>query len=307
MYTPRIKDAHLVGYYTYRRLSRLAPFTYLRIRLEISLFFRYLNEKGVRSIKECNEKVIIKYLSYNRKTKFWLTGRKRSFHTIAYKRTILWNYFEYLYQMGYIPNNPITNIPRPLLPRRIPRFLTFKQARRLLKYSIKNKRTPHQFQIRDRAYISLILFYGLVNHEIFRIKKSDIDYKKKTIRIRMSRFHDQRILPLLRPAEKWIKEYLKVRPRRKSLILFQKHKVFGDYGFNSSRGALNRLSRKLKYNVSSSTLRNTFYSLVFNVGVEHRVIQAITGVHTLKTITRRSSIAFGNKRKTLDKYMAKIS
>ena len=85
-------------------------------------------------------------------------------------------------------------------------------------------------------------------------------------------------------------EYKTIRPIRKSIAFFQNFKKETNYGFQTTRGIFRSLSKKLKINVSSKILRNTFFSLMFNEGIEKRVIQAIVGAHTIKAIIRKSVI-----------------
>jgi site-specific recombinase XerD len=217
-------------------MRKLASSTIQKYTIELSLFFRFLSSNNINSIKDVNANTIRKYLSQVRKNKFWLTKRTRTIHTIAYKITMLHSFFEFLYQRRCIARNPVKDVPRPLVPIKLPPYLSFDQAVKLLKYVIKNKKRPHQYQIRARAYISLILFYGLENHEIFKIKVRDINFKRRIIRIRESSFHDKRVLPLFEPATSWLKAYKRIRPVRKSAIFFQNVKSRTDFGAFTSRG-----------------------------------------------------------------------
>lgn len=295
-----IKNACLKEYYHYKQLRKLSPLTHLKIKIEIGLFFRYLSAKGINSILQVDSGIINGYLLMNKNTPFWLTRRKRRPFTIVYKRRLLWNYFEFLFNLKIISSNPVRAVPDLILPKKIPLYLSFRQSVRLLKYIIKNKRAPHQYQIRARAYVALIMFYGLENHEIFKLKLADIDFKRRIIRLRSSAFHDRRILPLLPPVDGWLKDYKRVRPSRKSAIFFQNVKKTTPFGFLTSRGMLNRYSKELNYDVSSKVLRSTFFYNMFNAGVGYRTLQAIVGCHTLKAIVRRSIIDKSAQRKAVE-------
>jgi len=202
--------------------------------------------------------------------------------------------------MQFRADNPVRSIPTPLLPKKVPEFLSLRQAVKLLKFVVKNKKKPHQYQIRGRAYIALILFYGLENHEIFRIKLKDLDFKQKTMKIRKTHFHDSRTFPLFPPVDKWLLAYKRIRPIRRSDRFFQNVKTSSDCGFMTTRGYLQVLSRKMRLKLSSKILRSTFFSFMYDGNVNHRVIQAIIGCHTIETIERRSVIASSRKKAAVE-------
>jgi len=302
-----LQDSHWSEYQRFKRLSRLSRLTREKIKIEIGLFFRYLRGMGIKSLVATNEEIIRDYLYYCKTSSYKLTGRKRSVFTIDYKRRLLWNYYEFLYKSRYFPSNPVRNIPPLLTPKRIPVYLSTRQIIRLFKVVVKNKRQPTQFQVRLRAYISLLLFYGMENHEIFRIKLKDIDFRRGIIQIRKTTRHDSRILPLIAPVSGWLEEYLKIRPKRQATNLFQCVKTRSRYTYNSSRGDLRIISRRVRFRVSASILRNTFFSVMINNLVEHRVIQAIVGAHTVKTVIRWSRKNITGKRETTEKYLKGIA
>lgn len=301
-----LKDSHWLEYLRYRRLSRLSRSTHEKTRIEIGLYFSYLKKIGVKSINEANEETVGDYLLDCKNSKYWLTGRKRSVFTIAYKRMILWNYYEFLQKNGYYPVNPLRSIPPLLLPKKIPPYLSTKQIVKLFKIVIANKRQPTQFQIRCRAYVALLMFYGLQPHEIFSIKLKDVNFKKGTIKIKKSSFHDRRTLPLFDPVARWLSEYLTVRSRRKSAYFFQCVKVNSRCTMNTARGDFLYLSKKLRFRVRASIVRNTFFSIMINNNVNHRVVQAITGAHTIKTINRWQEKNVAGKRDAVEKYLRGI-
>lgn len=302
-----LKDSHWLEYLRYRRLSRLSRSTHEKIRIEIGLYFSYLKKVGIKSINEANEETVSDYLLDCKNSKYWLTGRKRSVFTIAYKRMILWNYYEFLQKNGYYPVNPFRNIPPLLLPKKIPPYLSTRQIIKLFKVAVKNKKRPTQFQIRLRAYMSLLFFYGLTNHEVFRIRMGDLDFSKGTILIRRTRTHDRRTLPIFAPVTSWLKDYIEIRPKRRSPNLFQCVKRKSHYSYFSSRRELLLISRKLHFPVSASIIRNTFFVIMSNNRVEHRVIQAIVGCHTIRTIKKRASKSLAGKRETVEKYLQGIT
>lgn len=292
-----LKDAHLEEYLQYKINYRLlASSTIQKIETQLNLFITYLINEGIKSIKEVNSNIIREYLSHNRNNMYKLFKRKRSLRTIEGKREDLHTYFEYLFQMQYIDCNPVAGVPHILLPQKMPIILSLNDVIRLLEFIMKKQKKLLQFKLRDRLYIGLIIFYGLKNHEVFKIKMKDIDLCKSEITIKQSSLQDTRVLPLFSPAREWLLEYIKTRKNHESDFLFQNIWSKTPYNSANSKRWLIALSKKYGKKLSSKIFRNTFFSFMFEAKIEPRIVQAIVGAHTLKNIKRMSVFSVSNKR-----------
>ena len=288
---PSPPDAHLPEYLKYKKLAKITKQTLEKVFLELGSFFRYLEKRKLASVKAVTPELIRQYLSYNLRTSYWLTKRPRTVHTIFGKRNCLGNYFEFLVQMKHLEANPVKKIKAPILPKKLPRYLSLAQAKKLLRFLNAPKHGGPNFDLRNRVYVGLVLFYGLKTHEICRIKLKDINFNRKTITIRQTIHHDARKLPLLEPISLWLRAYLRVRPRRVSKILLQQVKKKGVFSLYNARGVWFVYSAELGFEVNSTILRNTFLYYMFNNQVPFRVIQAIVGCHSIKSIQRKSVLA----------------
>ncbi|MBU0479367.1 site-specific integrase [bacterium] len=186
------------------------------------------------------------------------------------------------------------------MPKIIPEFIPLNQLSRLLDLLVEENQSLGQFQVFGKAYLGLILFYGLGLGEILKIKLQNVNFKKKTLKIEQSSLHDQRILPLFCPVNAWLLEYVRTIPRSNPNRLFQN--INSDLKFNhrTLNVFMNKISSLSNIKVTSRILRNTFFLLMFDSRVEHRILQTIMGTHTLATINRRSVISTSCRKSAVE-------
>ena len=83
-------------------------------------------------------------------------------------------FFKYLSQKGMISNNPALNLETPKLGKRIPKYLSLDDSRRLLE--VANCESDRNNQ-RDYAIITLFLNCGMRLSELVGINLQDIDFE----------------------------------------------------------------------------------------------------------------------------------
>jgi len=65
--------------------------------------------------------------------------------------------------------------------------------------------------LKHRVVLTLIYSAGLRGQEVINLKISDVDFERKTIHIRQSKFKKDRIVPLAASMALGLKKYLKAR------------------------------------------------------------------------------------------------
>jgi len=141
------------------------------------------------------------------------------------------NFFSFLYERGYILDDLAPKLPKVRAPRNasIPYVWSKNDIQRLLcaidRADPKGKR--------DYAILLIAIRLGLRIGDIRSLKKSSIDWNRKTINLKMAKTGQPIELPLLKDIGWAIIDYLKNgRPATNSECLFVRHRApfnaFGD-------------------------------------------------------------------------------
>ena len=118
--------------------------------------------------------------------------------------------FDYLSANNYIPTNPSIGLHSAKVEKRLPKYLSLEQSKKLLSNTIKSDSTN---KIRNYAITCIFLNCSLRLSELVNINISDmkIDESEQTIKI-TGKGNKERILYLDKAVCEAINEYLKVRP-----------------------------------------------------------------------------------------------
>jgi len=105
-------------------------------------------------------------------------------------------------------DNPASLLATPRQEQSIPGFLTEEETSRLLDWSVKS---GDPLEVRDKTILELLYAAGLRVSELTSLNLEDIHLKERLIRVR-GKGKKERIVPFGREAEKWLREYLGLRP-----------------------------------------------------------------------------------------------
>ncbi len=135
--------------------------------------------------------------------------------TLARKTASIRMFFKYLCnKMKRIPNNPAQDLESPKLGKRLPKYLTLEESKRLLEVANSPKSTSHgnhDNSIRDFAIITLFLNCGMRLSELTNINMNDIDFENNKMTV-IGKGDKERTIYLNKACIKAINEYLAIRP-----------------------------------------------------------------------------------------------
>ena len=213
------------------------------------------------------------------------TEHKNSSTTRARKASSLRGFFKYVSdKMGYIQNNPTSQLELAYSKNKLPKYLTLDQSIALLE-SIDGKD-----KIRDYCIITLFLNCGLRLAELVSLNLSSFNLTEKTLLV-TGKGNKQRLLYLNKACVDAIKNYLEVRPvdgvkgdDRNALFLSRLKKRIG-------RQAVQQLVYKYLKKIgldgdhySVHKLRHTAATLMYQHGnVDVLVIKDMLGHENLST------------------------
>lgn len=212
----------------------------------------------------------------------YIRSLNKSSKTISHIISSLKSFYNYYMRMGNIKSNPIDEIDRPKIEKKIPEFLTLDEVSNLLNFEVNN-----EFEARNKAILELLYSSGLRISELTSLELSNIDLDECLVRV-MGKGSKERIVPLGDYAIDALKEYIYFyRPML--------NKNNSSYVFLNNRGGV--LSRQfifkvikeecikkgIRKNVSPHTLRHTFATHLLKNGADLRIIQELLGHENLST------------------------
>ncbi len=215
--------------------------------------------------------------------------------TLARKTASIRTFFNYLCnKTKRIPNNPTIDLESPKLDKRLPKYLTLEESKKLLETAsepMPNSHGNHDNSIRDFAMITLFLNCGMRLSELIGINISDIDFENKKLNV-IGKGNKERAIYLNDACVSAIKKYLEIRPHdhvslssRDALFLSEQKKRISKRTVQyiiKKEIKLSGIDKPDKYSVHK--LRHTAATLMYKYGnVDIRALQELLGHESIST------------------------
>ena len=244
-----------------------------------------INDLTLDTVKKITLDDIHAFISYlMREYKSKSTTRARKISTIRI-------FFKYLSRNAkLIEVNPAQDLETPKLDKRLPKYLSLDDSKRLLSVTSNEDNRNSQ---RDYAIITLFLNCGMRLSELVGINLNDIDFKERKLNV-IGKGNKERTIYLNEACMKAINDYIEVRPKEaikhdskfseKALFLSERRSRI------SNRTVENIVTNKLqaakldtkKYSVHK--LRHTAATLMYQYGkVDIRALQELLGHESIST------------------------
>lgn len=262
--------------------------TFLRF---IQIYFKLTSERNLKniSIKDMPIEVLKKIkLNDIHAFLFYLKENYRSKPaTLARKVSSIRIFFNYLcVKANLLEVNPAQNLETPKLDKRLPKYLSLDESRKLLTITSEESRNKE----RDYAIITLFLNCGMRLSELVGINIKDITFSECKLNV-IGKGNKERTIYLNKACITAINDYLKVRPRegikfdsRDALFLSERRERI------SNRTVQYVVKQELqkagldtnKYSVHK--LRHTAATLMYQYGnVDIRALQELLGHESIAT------------------------
>lgn len=275
-----------------------SPNTVKEYNYDLNRFLKYLMYKFKLTDKKKFEEVDIHDLTLDNMNKvtledihsylFYLANTFQSKPaTRARKVASIRVFFKYLSQKGLIKQNPAMNLETPKLGKRIPRYLSLDDSKKLLAAA---DNVDARNSERDYAILTLFLNCGMRLSELVGINIKDIDFSENKLNV-IGKGNKERTIYLNKACINAINSYLSIRPKTGI------KKDSEDALFLSER--LERISnRTVQYIVkqellkagldtnkySVHKLRHTAATLMYKYGnVDIRALQELLGHESIST------------------------
>lgn len=214
--------------------------------------------------------------------------------TLARKASTIRIFFNFLCnKTKKIPNNPAMDLENPKIGRRLPKYLTLEDSKKLLEAAKKPKESKHgnhDNSERNFAIITLFLNCGMRLSELVNINIKDLDFYDNKLTV-IGKGNKERTIYLNDACVNAVKKYLSVRPNdgvkgnaKDALFLSEQKKRI------SNRTVQYIVKEELnlagidsnKYSVHK--LRHTAATLMYQYGqVDIRALQVLLGHESIAT------------------------
>ncbi len=258
--------------------KNLAENTIESYRSDITNLFQFLENYNISDPQQIKYEHLSDFFKFLREAGLSNTSASRYHSSLK-------GFFLYLFQSGYITQNPVEKIPAPKLSHKLPSVLTINEIDAILSQpDISNK-----FGLRDKALLELFYACGLRVSELINIKISNLYFREEVIRV-FGKGSKERLVPIGSSAVNWITEYLKT-----SRPLLEKKGKSENYLFLNSRGT--KLSRMgvwkivdryvkeagIDKEVHPHTFRHSFATHLLEGGADLRAVQEMLGHSDIST------------------------
>lgn len=228
--------------------------------------------------------------------------------TRARKASSIRVFFNYLCaKANLIEQNPAQNLETPKLDKRLPKYLSLEDSKKLLNAT---QNEDNRNMERDYAIITLFLNCGMRLSELVGININDIDFSENKMTV-IGKGNKERTIYLNKACVRAIHEYLDVRPKdgiktdklnsRKALFLSERRERIG------KRTVQHIVDKELtaagldtkKY--STHKLRHTAATLMYQYGnVDIRALQEVLGHESISTTEIYTHVANQQARDAIE-------
>jgi integrase/recombinase XerC len=255
-------------------------------------FLEFISARGIEHLGKVNRVHIREYLAY-------LAEQGIAKASVNRKLSAIRSLYRYLVREELLKTNPALNVSSPKMDRRLPKFLTEEEIRRIIEAP---DVTTSEGQ-RDRAFLELLYASGLRVSELVSLDAGQIELDTREIRV-TGKGSKERIVLMGIPAAKALAVYFRdgreklaetwksLRKKPEALFLVDSKNVIHrkpDY-----RGRLTARSVQAllhKYAVKAGTgkrvyphmIRHTFATHLLDGGADLRVVQELLGHSSLTT------------------------
>ncbi len=237
---------------------------------DIQQYMLHLQEINIPNIAGVNKTTVIAYLLYLKKK-----GRATS--TISRNLASIRSFYQYLYKIDMIEQDPTQNLESPKVEKKLPQILSTQEVELLLD----QPKCVDLKGYRDKAMLELLYATGIRVSELISLNLDDVNLEMGFVKcIKGSK---ERVIPLGSMAINSIKEYIKKsrsmmiqNPSEQALFVNCNGRRLTRQGFWKII-KLYKNQAKINKEITPHTLRHSFAAHLLENGADLRSIQEMLG------------------------------
>ena len=307
-----------IAYLRYER--NVSPNTIREYRRDTQQFAEFLTPPGEKTpaLAEIDHRVVREYVS-------WMYDQRLERASIARRLASLRTFFKFCMREKLLRDNPARFVPRPKLPKRVPRVLTAEELNGFLdslghgiggpqSRSGRHRigRSPEEAKAmlkRDRAILELLYGSGLRVSELSGLDMENLDRQEQMLRV-LGKGRKQRQVPYGRKAQEALEVYW---PMREAILARARtartvQAVFlnpmgGRLTTRSVRTLVKKYARltNVNWDLHPHALRHAFATHLLADGADLRAIQELLGHVSLSTTQRYTQASIRQLMEVYDK------
>lgn len=254
----------------------------------------------ITDIQAIDKKIIRAYLAH-------LNHKQVTKRTVLRRLSALRSFFKYLLKEGIILQDPLEEIDRPKLEKKIPAPLTQEEVERLFQ----QPDIKELLGFRDRCIMELFYSSGLRISELTGLDRTDFDFSNLTLRVQ-GKGKKERVIPITKNAAAWIQSYLNHPERILDGEHHQAEKNHLAIFLNKwgERLTVRSVDRNFKLYLKQSglaakatphTIRHTIATHWLEKGMDLKTIQTLLGHTSLATTTIYTQVSTKLKKEVYEK------
>ncbi|MFH0763487.1 MAG: tyrosine-type recombinase/integrase [Candidatus Omnitrophota bacterium] len=223
---------------------------------------------------------------------------------------------KFLLRREYIGKDPMLNVIRPQVEKKLPEALDEKQVKELMRYMMSRRKPRYRIAyLRDLALVGVFVFAGLRRSEALNLKIKDIDLNNNALRLMHTKTRRQEVVPICSTLKQLLMNYLQVRMtlKRETDNLFvdsnrsgqDKRRGDGSFGTRGLQLLFGELNNNLSFGkkLRPHLLRRSFATMLLRKGLNIVDVSRLLR-HSDISVTVKSYIGYdeGELLKSLEKF-----
>lgn len=263
---------------------------------DICIYFT--KQTSISHIEEVNLILIKQWFMDGRCIKNW------SAKTIRNRMSALSIFFDWCVNENYLEQNPIKQLPKPRLEKRIPKHLTVTEASYIIEWLKCHKFRYAYERTRALAIVTTFLYTGIRLSELLNLKFSDVQFEEKIIFIRSGKGNKDRAIPLIGRLSIYLKKYMVERKRiqEDSIYFFVSIKKKDVMSYLVIKRLFSLISEKTKIHVYPHLMRHSYAVQMLEGNCDIFTLSKLLGHSDIKTTTIYLTATHAQKQKQAEKH-----
>jgi integrase/recombinase XerD len=267
---------------------------------EAEYFYEYVKAcHGIDDLRDVSDKEIRAYIVWLHDTVSPRTNKPYARNTISEKTAAVRLLFKSLYVNELILTNPAQDVsynPKDDRGRR-----AVMQEEELAAF-LDGIDTHQRLGLRDRTCFELMYSSGLRCAEAANLKIGDIDFEKRLVLIRKSKFDKDRVVPISEVALSFLNKYLSGRKEKDEYVFTGNNgKLTPNAVGHRFRDLLKRYGFERKH-VSAHSVRHSTATHLLEHGAGVRYVQELLGHESIETTVRYTHMLYESLKRIYRSY-----